>query len=131
IVVVDTGSTDRTREIAAGFGARVIDFPWTGSFAEARNVSFDAATSDWILFLDADEVLAAGDAGELRGLLGHTWREAFHRVEPSYVGALEDASAVTHNALRLLRNRPEYRFEGRIHEQILHTMPTRLGERFG
>ena len=44
IVVVDTGSTDRTREIAESFGARVVEFPWNGSFADARNASLDAAT---------------------------------------------------------------------------------------
>ena len=55
IVVVDTGSTDRTVEIAESFGANVVEFPWNGSFADARNVSLDHATGDWILWLDADE----------------------------------------------------------------------------
>ena len=49
IVIVDTGSKDRTREIAREFGAKVIDFEWTGSFSDARNVSFDAATGDWLM----------------------------------------------------------------------------------
>jgi tetratricopeptide (TPR) repeat protein len=129
IVVVDTGSSDRTREIALEHGARVVDFAWTGSFAEARNVAFDAATGDWMMFLDADEVLVAQDAPRLRALTGRTWREAFYLVETNYVGALEDGAAVTHNALRVFRNRPGYRFAGRIHEQILHTLPTYLPER--
>ena len=59
IVIVDTGSTDATIEIARSFGARVIEHEWTGSFAEARNVSFDAASGDWLMYLDADEVLVA------------------------------------------------------------------------
>ena len=59
IIIVDTGSQDRTIEIARSFGARVIERAWTGSFAEARNVSFDAATGDWMMYLDADEVLVA------------------------------------------------------------------------
>ncbi len=130
IVVVDTGSVDRTKEIAEAHGATIIDFAWTGSFADARNVSFGAATSDWILFLDADEVLVSEDVEALRALTGRTWREAFYLRETNYVGALEDGSGVTHNALRVFRNRPEYRFEGRIHEQILHTLPTSLVERF-
>ncbi|HZO36583.1 MAG TPA: glycosyltransferase [Solirubrobacteraceae bacterium] len=130
IVVVDTGSADRTREIAASFGARVIDFPWTGSFAEARNVSFDAATGDWVMFLDADEVLVGADADALRELTGRTWREAFYLVETSFVGSLDEGAGVTHNALRVFRNRPEYRFEGRIHEQIVQTLPVRSPERF-
>jgi Glycosyl transferase family 2 len=61
IIVVDTGSQDRTIEIAESFGACVIEFEWTGSLAEARNVSFDAATGDWIMYLDADEVLVSDD----------------------------------------------------------------------
>src|SRR4051812_19008312 len=129
IVVVDTGSTDGTIEIARSFGAKVIEREWTGSFAEARNVSFDAATGDWIMFLDADEVLVADDAQRLRDVLGRTWREAFYLVETNFTGELGDGTAVTHNALRVFRNRPEYRFEGRIHEQIAHKLPTGQPER--
>lgn len=129
IVVVDTGSTDRTIEIARSFGARVVEQPWTGSFAEARNRSFDEAGGDWILYLDADEVLVAEDAARLRELTGRVWREAFYLVETNFTGDLEDGTAVTHNALRLFRNRPEYRFEGRIHEQIAHRLPGGLPER--
>ncbi len=130
IVVVDTGSTDRTVEIAREHGARVLHTEWTGDFSAARNVSFDAATSDWILYLDADEVLVDGDGPALRALCGRTWREAFYLVETNHTGDLDDGTAVTHNALRLFRNRPEYRFEGRIHEQIAHRLPGFLPERF-
>lgn len=129
IVVVDTGSRDRTREIARDFGARVIDFAWTGSFADARNVSVDAATGDWILFLDADEVLVADDIPKLRALTGRTWREAFQLVETSYTGELEHGTAVTHSALRMFRNRPIYRFRGRLHEQFAWALPASLPER--
>jgi glycosyltransferase involved in cell wall biosynthesis len=55
IIVVDTGSTDRTKEVAAGLGARVFDFAWCDSFAAARNESLHHATGDWILWLEADE----------------------------------------------------------------------------
>src|SRR5205807_2544463 len=51
IVVVDTGSTDGTVAIAESFGAKVLHHEWSGDFAAARNVSFDAATSDWIVYL--------------------------------------------------------------------------------
>jgi glycosyltransferase involved in cell wall biosynthesis len=125
IIVVDTGSTDRTIEIAEEFGARVLHHEWTGDFAAARNVSFEAATSDWLMFLDADEVLMDGDAERLRELTGRTWREAFFLVETNHTGDLEDGMSVTHDALRVFRNRPEYRFEGRIHEQIAHRLPPR------
>jgi tetratricopeptide (TPR) repeat protein len=129
IVVVDTGSSDRSVEIARSFGARVIEREWTGSFADARNASFDAAGGDWLLYLDADEVLVAEDAPLLRELTGRTWREAFYLVETNHTGELDDGTAVTHNALRLFRNRPEYRFEGRVHEQIAHCLPHGQPER--
>jgi tetratricopeptide (TPR) repeat protein len=129
IVVVDTGSTDRTVEIAESFGARVLHHEWTGDFAAARNVSLEAATGDWIVWLDADEVLVAEDADKLRKLAGQTWREAFYLVETNFTGDIEDGTAVTHNALRVFRNRPEYRFAGRLHEQMAHNLPGYLAER--
>jgi tetratricopeptide (TPR) repeat protein len=129
IVIVDTGSTDRTVEIARSFGAQVIAHEWSGSFAEARNVSFDAAHGDWLMYLDADEVLVREDASLLRSLTARTWREAFYLSETNYTGDLGDGTAVTHNALRVFRNRPEYRFEGRLHEQIANRLPGYLPER--
>jgi tetratricopeptide (TPR) repeat protein len=129
IVIVDTGSTDKTVEIAESFGAKVLHHEWTGDFGAARNVSFDAATSDWIVYLDADEVLYDGEAPRLRALTQRTWREAFFLVEDNHTGDLEDGTSVHHNALRVFRNRPEYRFTGRIHEQIAHSLPGFLVER--
>jgi len=123
IVIVDTGSTDRTVEIAHEFNAIVIEKEWTGSFSDARNASFEAATGDWIMYLDADEVLVADDVDRLRNLTGRTWREAFYLVETSYTGELGDGAAITNNALRVFRNRPQYRFTGRLHEQIAHNLP--------
>ena len=129
IVIVDTGSTDRTVEIARSFGARVIEQAWTGSFSDARNTSFDAATGDWVMYLDADEVLVQDDVDKLRAVTGRTWREAFYLVETNYTGEVGDGTALTHNALRVFRNRPEYRFEGRLHEQIAQHLPAYAPER--
>ena len=129
IIIVDTGSQDRTIEIAKSFGATVIEREWTGSFADARNASFDAATGDWIIYLDADEVLVTEDAGKLRAACGQTWREAFYFVETNFMGAEDDGTAVNHSAMRMFRNRPNYRFEGRLHEQIAQNLPAYLPER--
>ena len=57
IIIVDTGSTDRTKEIAARYTDRIYDFTWTGNFSDARNFSFSKATKDYIYCADADEVL--------------------------------------------------------------------------
>lgn len=130
IVIVDTGSSDRTIEIARSFGARVIEREWTGSFSEARNVGLDAATGDWLFVLDADEVLVDGDAERVRALLGQTWREAFYVSETNYTGELDDGTATTHSTLRIFKNRPEYRYRGRLHEQISDAFPVQVAERF-
>jgi tetratricopeptide (TPR) repeat protein len=129
MIIVDTGSTDRTVEIAESFGATVLHHEWNGSFSDARNVSLDAATGDWVIYFDADEVLVAEDAPRLRALTGHVWREAFALVETNYTGDVEDGTAMTHNALRMWRNRPEYRFKGRLHEQVAYALPGYLTER--
>src|SRR3954471_17180148 len=129
MIVVDTGSSDRTVEIAESFGARVLHHEWNGSFSDARNVSLEAATGDWIIYLDADEVLVEEDAAGLRALTGRVWREAFSLVETNYTGDIEDGTAMTHNAMRVFRNRPEYRFKGRLHEQMAYALPGYLSER--
>jgi len=67
----------------------------------------------------------------MRRATGHTWREGMYVVETSYVGELGEGGAVINNALRLFRNRPEYRFEGRLHEQIMQTLPTFAPGRIG
>jgi len=59
MIVVDTGSTDKTKDLATVFGARVFDFPWTGDFSAARNYSLAQAEGDWVLILDADEVISS------------------------------------------------------------------------
>ncbi|HEX3802909.1 MAG TPA: glycosyltransferase [Solirubrobacteraceae bacterium] len=129
IIIVDTGSQDGTIEIAKSFGATVIEREWTGSFSDARNVSLDAATGDWFLYLDADEVLVIDDLQKLRELIKQTWREAFFLHETNFSGTEESGTAVVHSALRLLRNRPNYRFSGRLHEQVALHLPAYLPER--
>ena len=69
IIIVDTGSTDKTVDIAKVFGARVFDFPWTGDFSAARNYSLKQATGNWLLILDGDEVLSPLDFKELKEII--------------------------------------------------------------
>lgn len=68
IIVVDTGSSDQTKQIAQAHGARVLDFAWCDDFSAARNFSIAQAKSDWILILDADEVIASQDLQALKTL---------------------------------------------------------------
>ncbi|MFN3533586.1 MAG: glycosyltransferase family 2 protein, partial [Candidatus Brocadia sp.] len=69
VIIVDTGSTDKTVEIAKSFGARVYHHPWKNSFSEARNHSLSYATGDWILQIDADEALEQTDIPLLHKLI--------------------------------------------------------------
>ena len=67
-IVVDTGSTDRTKEVAASFAAKVFDFPWIDDFAAARNECIRHATGEWIFWMDADERMDEVNREKLRGL---------------------------------------------------------------
>jgi O-antigen biosynthesis protein len=69
IILVDTGSTDRTKEIAFAFGAQVFDFPWTDDFSLARNFSLSEANGQWILVHDADEIISPRDYDTLRAII--------------------------------------------------------------
>src|SRR5436305_12332456 len=68
LIVVDTGSTDGTVEIAEQFGARVFHFPWCDDFAAARNESLSHVESDWIMWIDADDELVQSQPRALREL---------------------------------------------------------------
>lgn len=119
IIVVDTGSSDRTVAIAESFGAKVYHFPWTGDFSAARNVSLEKATGDWIIFLDADEELVPGDGAKLREIVASGEADGYYLTEINFVGDKPGIDAVVNTAFRVFRNRPEHRFSGAIHEQIV------------
>ncbi|WP_217915164.1 glycosyltransferase family 2 protein [Miltoncostaea marina] len=125
IVIVDTGSIDRSVEIAASFGARVLHEDWRGDFAAPRNTAIDAATGDWILVLDADEELV--DGGRLRDLLHEEDMEGFCFREVNFIGEERGIESVVNSAFRLFRNRPRYRYSGALHEQIMGTVDPQGG----
>jgi len=117
IVVVDTGSTDRTKEIAAGFGACVHDFPWQDDFAAARNESLRFATGKWIFWLDADDRLDIENRNKLRALFDQLGDENVAYLMKCRSTARVGATQVEH--ARLFRNDPRIRWQYRIHEQII------------
>ncbi len=120
MIVVDTGSTDRTREIAVQAGARVFEFAWQDSFAAARNESLRHATGDWIFWLDADEYLDQANQVEFQAL-----RQGLKDNKSAYVmrqmsqSADGTGSAMAVDQVRLFSNDPALRWEYRVHEQIL------------
>ncbi len=116
IIVVDTGSRDETAGAALAAGARVFNFSWTGDFAAARNFALERAGSDWILVLDADEVLAPVSVEEFGELLSAPGVEGYFLHVNNYLGAGNEVAR--DRVVRLFKNRPQYRFEGAIHEQV-------------
>lgn len=115
VVVVDTGSSDATREVARKLGARVFDDPWRNDFARHRNRSLDLARGEWVLILDADEELDQQEAPRLRRALEETGGEGFLlRV----LNHLPGGNQSTRLAPRLFRNLPHLRFTGRYPERL-------------
>jgi glycosyltransferase involved in cell wall biosynthesis/Flp pilus assembly protein TadD len=118
IVVVDTGSSDKTQEIARAHGARVFSLPWSGDFAAARNESLRHASGDWILFLDADERLNThGIMDCLRKGASTSGLDAC--VVPILNRHAEGQDNYTiGSAIRFFRNFDGIRFSGRVHENV-------------
>lgn len=129
IIIVDTGSRDRTIEICEQFGARVYHFPWCDDFSAARNESLKHAWGEWIFWMDSDDVLPEPQGERLRQLaLGRHADNCLGYVVqvqcPSGVNG--EMTVVDH--VKLIRNRQDLRFEHRIHEQILPAIRRAGGE---
>lgn len=115
IVIVDTGSTDRTKEIALSFGAKIYDFEWCKDFSKARNFSIEKTTGDYVLVLDADNVLLQFDKQSvLKTLEGQ-----------KVLGLAEIVNHYTQNGQKMVHRSfagaffpREARYTGAIHEQV-------------
>jgi len=124
IVVVDTGSTDRTVEIAKEFGAEVHSFAWCDDFSAARNAALDHVTGDWVLALDADEELSPKDHDKLRQAMTDAATMAWRLPIVDVGRELDGCSYVP----RLFRNAPGLFYLGRVHEQIFSSIEVRRAE---
>lgn len=120
MIVVDTGSTDRTPEIAEAQGAKVIRHRWRDDFAAARNAGLERASGEWILVLDADEQLFEEDKAALRQLVTTPQSAAAFLI--NIYNRTDDGGQTISVYNRLFRNRPEYRFEDRVHEQVARSI---------
>jgi len=113
VVVVDTGSSDRSREIARDLGARVLEHAWNDDFAAARNVSIEGARGSWILYIDADERVVAFDRALVERLLSD-------RRTICYTVLFRPTTGYTrYREYRLFRRRDDLRFRGVIHESLV------------
>lgn len=120
IVIADTGSADRTKEIARNMGAQVWDYRWTDDFAAARNFALEHSDGDWNLVLDADEILRPCSRKELEQVIGsflevygQNWMGAITRYD-----AYHDGDGISVSTLLIPRLLPRgMHYEGIIHEQ--------------
>ena len=124
MIVVDTGSTDRTVEMAKEAGARVFHHAWQNDFAAAKNAALEKAKGDWILFLDADEHFSPQTLPKVRPLLEKV--EASPKPIVGVICRLINIDKDQGNRfmgaifqLRILRNSRDLRYEGKIHEHIV------------
>ena len=121
IIVTDTGSTDKTVEIAKSFGAKIEHFEWKKDFAAARNHSISKAKSRWIIWLDADDRLPRKTVEELRKMLAkENHNKVFYLVVCN--SRDEGKTGIKFSQIRVFPNNPKIRFEGKIHEQILSSV---------
>lgn len=129
IVVVDTGSKDKTVEIAKSFGekVKVINAKWEDDFSKARNIAIENASSDWILFLDADEEIKKEDVGKIRPLLSDDTVEAYILKFVNYAGT-NSSNGLTeiHYNLRLFRNNGKLKYIYPVHENLRNIEENRV-----
>ncbi len=117
IVVVDTGSTDKTVEIAHSYGAKIYHHPWENSFSEARNHTLEHAACDWILVIDADERMFAEDIPQVVQMLNQDRFPVIAVNVFNYYPDIEDTVTFLPSK-RLFRRSLGLRYSGIVHNQL-------------
>jgi tetratricopeptide (TPR) repeat protein len=123
LVVVDTGSSDNSVALLEAAGAQVLHQPWRHDFALARNQSLDAATGQWIIFLDPDEYVSPAFVAQARAVLDD---EAVGAATVAMQNVREDGHVQEACLLRMFRRAPEVRFRHAIHEDVAETLLPQL-----
>lgn len=118
IVIVDTGSTDNTMQVARQYTDKVFSYAWQHDFSAARNYALSQASGDWILYLDADEKLVCADC-TLKDLIVKDKNIEAYMLPLEH--PINESTGEFNNflVLRLFKNNNEYYFTGRIHEQVV------------
>ena len=119
IVVVDTGSDDNTVEIAARYDAKIYHHPWNDDFSEARNISIAKTTGDWVLIIDADEVLLQEDILKVRELKWNDEYDCFcFAIFSQLPGNLGGINRGKHFSPRIFKRREDIYYEGIVHNVL-------------
>lgn len=117
IVIVDTGSTDRTKELASKYTDCIYDFSWQDDFSAARNFSLSKASNDWILMMDCDEWIKSLDLEELNYFRKHLSHAVGSVIRENLTGSPENPSTSIDQTERFF-SRKRFKYTGIIHEQI-------------
>ena len=122
IIIVDTGSSDATKEIAARYTDKVYDFEWIDDFAAARNFSFSKASMDFAMWLDADDIFTDKDRESFIALK-NSIPETIDVVMMRYNTAFDEQGnpVFSYYRERIIRRSIDYKWKGRVHEAIVHS----------
>jgi GT2 family glycosyltransferase/tetratricopeptide (TPR) repeat protein len=130
IVVLDTGSTDNTKQVAESFGARVFEMPWSDSFAAARNASMEHARGEFIFWMDADDRVTDETVAKLKELFAEldSSENYAYSMKCVCVASYPGGTVTVVDHIRLFRNDPQHRWQYRVHEQILPAVRRNHGD---
>lgn len=118
-VVVDTGSTDRTVELARKMGAKICEFLWIDDFSAAKNYAIEQCSGDWIALLDADEYMMPEDVKKLPGYIKEMNRRNLDGLSTGWQQLDGEGKIFSSGTqVRIFRNLPDIRYRRRIHEQL-------------
>lgn len=119
IIIVDTGSTDKTVEIASAYTQKVYSYPWKDDFADARNYSFSCASMDYCMWMDADDILEEAEKDRFIHLKQSLAPDT-DIVMMKYNTSFDEAGrpSFSYYRERWIRNNAEYRWVGAVHEVI-------------
>ena len=120
IIIVDTGSTDNTKKIAKEYTNKIYDFKWCDDFSKARNFSFSKATKDYIMWLDADDIILPQDMKKLKKLK-NTLDNNTDMVMLKYnLGNIQTAESIlSYYRERIVKRNKKYKWISPIHEVIV------------